>query len=101
LPYGDDCFNLAFAACVVHHVPPPDWPGFVAEMRRVVRPGGAVCLIEHNPLNPLTRLAGAGLTEIESDHFLLFPRSGRMARAIEKRLAAWPLGAQYASSAKV
>ncbi len=124
LPYDDAGFDLAFAVCVVHHVPPAEWPGFAAEMRRVVRPGGIVCLIEHNPLNPLTRLAvmrcpfdedavllnrwtaekllaGAGLSEIESDHFLLFPKSGRLARAVERRLSGWPLGAQYACSARV
>lgn len=124
LPYGDDAFDLAFAVCVVHHVPPEQWPVFVAEMRRVVRPGGIVCLIEHNPFNPLTKLAvlrcpfdadavllgrrraerlltSAGLKEIASQHFLLFPRSGRFARAVERRLEKFPLGAQYACSARV
>ena len=95
LPYDDAAFDLAFAVCVVHHVPPAKWAGFVGEMRRVVRPGRIVCLIEHNPFNPLTKLAvmrcpfdedavllnrwtsgkllaGAGLKQVESDHFLLF-----------------------------
>ena len=57
LPYQDDEFDLAFAICVLHHVPPADWSGFVSEMKRVVRTGGAICIIEHNPFNPLTKLA--------------------------------------------
>ena len=40
------------------------------EMRRVVRPGGLVCVIEHNPLNPLTRLAVARC-EFDRDTVLL------------------------------
>ena len=59
LPYGDATFDLATAICVLHHVLPAQWVGFLREMRRVVRPGGLVCLIEHNPLNPFTRLAVA------------------------------------------
>src|SRR4051812_4215438 len=55
LPLDDASVDLAFAICVVHHVPPASWPVFVAEMARVVRPGGLVAIIEHNPLNPLTR----------------------------------------------
>ena len=31
--------------------------GSSSELRRVVRPGGIVALFEHNPLNPLTRVA--------------------------------------------
>ena len=38
-PYDCGSFDLATAICVLHHVPPAEWPGFVAEMRRVVRPG--------------------------------------------------------------
>jgi ubiquinone/menaquinone biosynthesis C-methylase UbiE len=59
LPYDDAALDLSIAICVLHHVPPPQWVGFLREMRRVVRSGGLVCLIEHNPLNPLTRLAVA------------------------------------------
>ena len=59
LPYESATFDLSTAICVLHHVPPPEWVGFLREMRRVVRPGGVVCLIEHNPLNPLTRFAVA------------------------------------------
>lgn len=123
LPYDDASFDLAFASCVVHHVPPEGWAGFFAEFKRVVRPGGAAVIIEHNPLNPLTRLAvyrcpfdedavllrpgkvarlfkAAGFTEHRCEHFLLLPTAHKAARRLERALSATPLGAQYACSAR-
>ncbi|TIW20915.1 MAG: methyltransferase domain-containing protein [Mesorhizobium sp.] len=124
LPYANDTFDLAFAVCVVHHVLPEQWSGFLSEMRRVVRPGGVVCLIEHNPFNPLTRLAvlrcpfdedavliskrkagrllkAAGLTEIDGRHFLLLPFANPVARRVEGWFSHSPLGAQYVCSGRV
>jgi len=124
LPYPDGAFDLAFAVCVVHHVPPEQWSVFFSEMRRVVRPGGVVSLIEHNPFNPLTRLAvlrcpfdedavllsrskagrllnAAGLTEIDGRHFLLFPFANAAARKVEGWFSHAPLGAQYVCSGRV
>ncbi len=124
LPYADGTFDLAFAVCVAHHVPPEQWPSFFAEMRRVVRRGGVVCVIEHNPYNPLTRLAvlrcpfdedavlisqrkawqllrAASLTDIEGGHFLMFPFANSAARKVEGWLSQLPLGAQYVCSGRV
>jgi SAM-dependent methyltransferase len=118
LPYDSAAFDLSIAICVLHHVPPPQWGGFLREMRRVVRPGGAVCLIEHNPLNPLTRLAvarcefdrdavllragrtralmaDAGLHDIQAHYFLLLPSAAPLARRIERSFWHVPFGAQY------
>lgn len=119
-PFEDAGFDLASAICVMHHVPPAEWAHFVREMCRVVRPGGLVCVIEHNPLNPLTRLAisrcefdrdavllgagrtqelmsQAGVSEIGTRHFLLLPWEANPARRIERALSGVPLGAQYAA----
>lgn len=118
MPFEEGVFDLAFAVCVVHHVPPKDWLGFVTEMRRVVRPGGVVAVFEHNPLNPLTRKVvndcefdadavllsrrraavlqrDAGLERLESPYIVFFPREGRTLRAIERYLRWLPVGAQY------
>jgi SAM-dependent methyltransferase len=120
LPFDDGAFDLVTAICVMHHVAPGEWAHFISEMRRVVRPGGLICVIEHNPLNPLTRLAVArcefdrdavllgagkarklmvagGLREIGTRHFLLLPWETRPARRIEGALSNIPLGAQYAA----
>lgn len=119
LPYDDHSFDFALTVCVAHHVPPPDWPLFFAEMRRTVRPGGLACVIEHNPLNPATRLAvlrcpfdedavllrsgttlslmrEAGLQDVTREFFLLLPTANRVARRLESLLSTLPLGAQYA-----
>ena len=121
LPYQSAAFDLSIAICVLHHVLPPQWVGFLREMRRVVRPGGLVCLIEHNPLNPLTRLAvarcefdrdavllpagrtralmaDAGLHDARSHYFLLLPSAAPLARRVEHGLRRIPLGAQYIAS---
>ncbi|MDH7799667.1 MULTISPECIES: class I SAM-dependent methyltransferase [unclassified Beijerinckia] len=118
LPFDDNAVDAALAVCVVHHVPVAQWPAFVAEMRRVVRPGGIVCIIEHNPLNPLTQLGVsrcafdadavllgakrvealmrmAGIIDIETRYFLLSPFEMKPLRAMERVLARLPLGGQY------
>ncbi len=120
LPYDRAAFDLATAICVMHHVPPARRLDFLSEMRRIVRPGGLVCIIEHNPLNPLTRLAvarcefdrdavllragqtcrlmtGSGLRDVETRFFLLLPWATPLMRRIEHGLAHAPLGAQYVS----
>jgi SAM-dependent methyltransferase len=119
-PFEDGGFDLVTAICVMHHVAPAEWTHFIREMRRVVRPGGLVCIIEHNPLNPLTRLAvsrcefdrdavllgagtarkllaEAGLREVGARYFLLLPWETKSARRVENSLSSVPLGAQYAA----
>src|SRR5258706_3519170 len=119
-PLDDASFDLVTAICVLHHVAPAEWAHFINEMRRVVRPGGLICVIEHNPLNPLTRLAVArcefdrdagllgsgkarklmaagGLREIGARYFLLLPWEVKPARRVAGALRNVPLGAQYAA----
>src|ERR1700682_630310 len=109
-PFDDARFGLVTAIRRLHHVAPAEWTHFMNEMRRVVRPGGLVCVIEHNPLNPLTRLAvarcefdrdavllGGGRREIGARYFLLLPWEAKPARRVEGALSNVPLGAQYAA----
>ncbi len=119
-PFENASFDLVTTICVMHHVAPADWAHFMSEMRRVVRPGGLICVIEHNPLNPLTRLAvsrcefdrdavllgagttrklmaASGLRRIDARYFLLLPWETKPARRIESALSSVPLGAQYAA----
>jgi SAM-dependent methyltransferase len=113
-PFEDGSFDLVFASCVFHHVPLGERAQLAAEMARATRPGGLTVVLEHNPINPATRLAvsrcefdedavllrmpetrallaGAGLRETERAYILFFPWRNR----IERRLGRLPLGAQY------
>ena len=56
LPFEAGSFDLAFAICVLHHVERLERSAFAAEVARVTRPGGIVAILEHNPVNPLTRV---------------------------------------------
>lgn len=118
LPFPDDTFDVAFAICVLHHVPPPQWRAFTEEMSRVVKKGGLVVIFEHNPFNPMTRIVvsrcefdrdatllrphqshrllnAAGLNDIENSFILFFPWRGKLWRLVERFLHRLPVGAQY------
>jgi ubiquinone/menaquinone biosynthesis C-methylase UbiE len=118
LPFDDASFDAAVTTCVMHHVPPAQWPVFAAEMKRVVRPGGLAVVFEHNPLNPLTRrvvnncefdedavllrqgktsglLTGAGFQGVKSRAILSVPSFGRWTRKFDRALGLLPFGAQY------
>jgi SAM-dependent methyltransferase len=120
LPVPDGEFDMVLAICVAHHVPPGDWPAFFAELSRAARPGGLVCVIEHNPFNPLTRLsvlrcpfdkdavllrrsrtrnllAAAGVQDVASRYFVFLPSTTPIALRLERVLSGLPLGAQYAA----
>lgn len=122
LPYDDDGFDVLTASCVLHHVPLAERAGFAAELRRVLRPGGLLAIVEHNPFNPLTQLSvlrcpfdedavllrarsterllrAAGFAEVRSEHFLVFPSEHPRLRGLERGLKALPLGAQYVTFA--
>jgi SAM-dependent methyltransferase len=124
LPFGEGAFDVAFAICVLHHVEPVDRPAFVVELGRVVRPGGVVLIFEHNPYNPLTRVAvsrcdfdrgvvlesraatmrlvrAGGLATVEAPYIVFFPWRARGLRATERLLGWLPLGAQYVVAARI
>lgn len=123
IPHEDGRFDLTFAICVLHHVPPPEWPRFISDMGRVTRRGGLVCVIEHNPWNPLTRrvvhncefdrdavllsrprlaklVKGAGLTEARARYIAFMPRSVPFLEGVERGLGRLPFGAQYYVAAR-
>jgi SAM-dependent methyltransferase len=123
IPFDQASFDVCFAVCVLHHVPPDERVTLVREMGRVCRPGGLIVLFEHNPLNPLTRKAvrgcefdrdveliprrrssdlldRAGLRAVEHRYILFFTRDSALLRRVERGLRRLPLGAQYAAFAQ-
>ncbi|SDL70676.1 class I SAM-dependent methyltransferase [Tessaracoccus oleiagri] len=48
LPYDDESFDVACAALVLHYL--RDWEGPLAEIRRVLRPGGRLVAAVNHPL---------------------------------------------------
>lgn len=118
IPLSNESFDVAFAACVFHHIDHGLHSRLLGEIRRVLAPGGTVFIFEHNPLNPLTRhavntcafdenarlvsgrrmrqrLAEAGFERTQTRYRLFFPRWMHQLRPLEKHLAWLPLGAQY------
>ncbi|MBI4532288.1 MAG: class I SAM-dependent methyltransferase [Candidatus Latescibacteria bacterium] len=118
LPFSNNFLDIVFAICVMHHVPPSAWENFIREMQRVTKRHGLVVVFEHNPLNPLTRLAvnrcefdadavllragrmkdlltSNGLRIVERRYILFFPFRGVIFGNIERGVKWLPLGAQY------
>jgi SAM-dependent methyltransferase len=123
IPFADESFDLVFAICVVHHVPPQSWNDFTGEMARVLRPGGLAVIIEHNPYNPVTRhmvkhcpfdhdavlinlrrceelLRRAALRLVKRSYITFIPVASPAVQAIEELMGWLPLGAQYVLAAK-
>jgi len=123
IPYSSAAFDVVTAINVLHHIKPDSWPNFVLELKRVIRPRGVACIIEHNPFNPLTQLAvhrcpfdkdahllraaqanrllkAAGFVHVQASYFLLTPLLSAAAISLERWLSALPLGAQYAAVGK-
>jgi SAM-dependent methyltransferase len=76
IPFGDSDFDFVTAVCVYHHISPSARPALTLEVCRVLRPGGVFCMIEHNPLNPITRLI-VSRTPVDADAILLPAKEGQ------------------------
>ena len=119
LPFEDRSFDFITAVCVYHHVPEEQRPAFTGEILRLLKPGGIFCVIEHNPINPVTRLivsrtpvdadahlltagqtrnllSSAGCSILDTQYFLFLPqRIHQYLGPLEDRLGRVPLGGQY------
>jgi ubiquinone/menaquinone biosynthesis C-methylase UbiE len=51
LPFADGCFDAAWIGFVLHHMAPDAQEGVLAEVARVIRPGGVLVLLEDTPSN--------------------------------------------------
>jgi ubiquinone/menaquinone biosynthesis C-methylase UbiE len=123
IPFDDGTFDVALASCVFHHIPHGEHVALLAEIRRVLVPGGRLFVFEHNPLNPLTRHAvntcpfdenaelvlaptmrrrarDAGFASVDVRYRIFFPHALRGLRPLEPSLTWLPLGAQYYVAAR-
>lgn len=123
LPYSEARFDVCTATCVMHHVAPVDWGNFIREMVRVLKPGGAVVIFEHNPFNPVTRIVvnrcpfdedailipakqleamvrSSGVPNAQRDYILSFPFHESISLAADRVLRSVPVGAQYVVSGR-
>ena len=120
LPFEDGGFDVVVFCVVLHHVPPEIREPLLRECRRVLKPGGALIIFEHNPLNPLTqwivkrcpfdedavllrsgettrRCRRTGFRVAERRFINFFPNRGifRKLMSLERWLRWMPMGAQY------
>ena len=119
LPFQDATADWVTLVCVLHHVARADRHLLATEIRRVLKPGGYLAVIEHNPINPVVQLivrrtpvdanarllsAGgvrrllrkSGFEPVDTRYFLLMPQRfhGRFAR-VEALVDRLPFGGQY------
>ena len=110
--------DVVFSACVFHHIPHEEHLHWLAELRRITKPGGVLAIYEHNPLNPLTvhavntcpldvnarlilgrtlckRALSGGWEDAKVDYKLFFPAILAALRPMESHLEWLGLGAQY------
>jgi 2-polyprenyl-3-methyl-5-hydroxy-6-metoxy-1,4-benzoquinol methylase len=118
-PFEDGTFDVVVVCSVLHHVEP--MLRFLAyeDIARLLKPGGHVCVFEHNPYNPVTQwvvrhtsidrnavllrpaevrasLANAGITRAETHYLMFAPPKLKFCRMLDRVLSWLPLGAQYA-----
>jgi SAM-dependent methyltransferase len=117
-PIENDSLDIAFSSCVFHHIDHTQHAFWLTQLRDRLRPGGLVCIFEHNPLNVLTRhavntcpfdvdahligggafasrLRDAGFVDVKIAYTTFFPHCMAPLRRFEHHLAWLPIGAQY------
>ncbi len=118
IPFLDASFDIAFAACVFHHIDHAKHVALLTEIRRVLTPNGIAMIFEHNPYNPVTvrvvntcpfdenahliraramrkRITEAGFNNVQIRYRIFFPRILRIFRPLERWMTWLPLGGQY------
>jgi 2-polyprenyl-3-methyl-5-hydroxy-6-metoxy-1,4-benzoquinol methylase len=116
-------YHVIVVVNVLHHVDPSLRAEFLSKVSGYLSSGGRLVVIEHNPLNPMSRWVvrtcpfDKGVTMVKrrkllsdlrklnhtidrSDYLVFFPRFLARLRPLEPRLNWLPLGAQYSVVAR-
>lgn len=115
-------YGVVILANVLHHVPLPNRASVLQEAASRLAPGGKLVVIEHNPMNPLTKwavsqcpfdegvtlltardvrlLCALRLEVVATDYLIFFPRWLSWLRPVEPLLGWCPAGAQHATVAQ-
>jgi trans-aconitate methyltransferase len=119
----DGGVDLAFSACVFHHIEPGEHVELLARLRRTLAPGGVLVIFEHNPVNPVTqhivatcefdehavlipsgllrrRHLDAGFARVDVAYTGFFPGPLASLRGLEPLMKHLPIGAQYYTVAR-
>jgi len=117
-PAPDASIDLAYSACVFHHIDEREHVGLFRSLRGALKPAGALVIYEHNPINPVTRyivatcpfdenavlipagklrrrLLDAGFSKVEIGYVGFFPAALSGLRGLDPLLKHVPIGAQY------
>lgn len=123
IPLPDNSQDLVFSSCVFHHIEPEKHLFWLAEIMRVLKPGGYLAIYEHNPFNPLTQWVvrhspldvnailispkkmqrqfhASGFVQSFLSYKVFFPKALAFLRKYEDLLGPIPMGAQYRYVAK-
>jgi ubiquinone/menaquinone biosynthesis C-methylase UbiE len=118
VPCAEESFDMAYAACVFHHIDHAEHVPLLRELCRVLVTGGLLAVFEHNPFNPLTvkavrgcpfddnarliaarsmyeRIREAGFRSADIRYRMFFPHLLRAFRPLERWMTWLPVGAQY------
>lgn len=69
LPYPDASFDFVFSSFMFHHLKPEEQQATLSEVRRVLKPGGALHLVDFGGMSEKTGVAGRmGATGFAEHH---------------------------------
>jgi SAM-dependent methyltransferase len=55
LAFDDDCFDVVLSSFMLHHLPPDLKRAGLGEVRRVLKPGGRLVIVDFDPARPIAR----------------------------------------------
>ena len=122
LPYEKDFFDVIFISNVLHHIQSKDHQQVLKSLQNILKRGGILFIVEHNPFNPLTsqffkncaldidaemirprylkrHLESLNYKCIDINFIVFLPPKIKFLLFLEKYLTSLPLGAQYFCSA--